>query len=473
LKTGKYGRRKDLMENYTKRLAHFCSALDYETIPKRVVERVKWLIMDNLGIILGGTKFEFGKTIADYTKALGDRAEATVLGFGFQSSTRSAAFANGSLSEVLEMQDGYTKGGNHPSCSTISASLAMAEWLKKSGKDLITAVVSGYEVGNRVAETIHPTHLSRGFQPTGTAGTVGAAAAVAKLLALDDEQLFNALAIAGFILPISTGENHWGCYSIKPVHGGAAAKSGIEAALLAKQGLKGAPLEGDPKIGKGFCQIVSDEPPKFEKAVEGLGEKYTIEEVYIKPYASGRINHGPIDIAIDLKKKYGLKAEEIEGILIKTYEHAVRSTGSITSDTNSPVLQCQLSMSYAVAAALMDGEMGLRQLTQEKTKNPKIHALGSKMRVVADQELQRMYPAHRPFIMEITMKGGEQVSGRVDYPKGDYRNPMTEEELKAKYFDSATGVIGKEKAEKAMDLLLDMENLESVDRLIGFLNQKP
>ncbi len=457
------------MGNFTERLAHFCSALDYESIPKRVVERAKWLITDNLGNILGGTKFDFGREIADYTKALGDRREATVLGFGFQTSTRSAAFANGSLSEVLEMQDGYTKGGNHPSCSTIPASLAMAEWLKKSGKNLITAVVSGYEVGNRVAEAIHPTHLSRGFQPTGTAGTVGAAAAVAKLLELDYEKLFNALAIAGFILPISTGENHWGCYSIKPVHGGAAAKSGTEAALLAQQGLKGAPLEGDPRIGKGFCQIVSDEPPKFEKAAEGLGEKYTTEEVYFKPYASGRINHGPIDLAIDLKRKYGLKVEEIEEVLIKTYEHAVRSTGSITSNTNSDILQCQLSMSYAVAVALMDGEMGLEQLRQEKRENPKIHTLGSKMRVLADPELQRIYPAYRPFVMEITLRGGKKISGRVEYPKGDYRNPMAEEELKAKYFASATNVIGKENAEKAMDLLLDLENLDSVERLINLL----
>ncbi len=457
------------MEGYTRTLAHFCSKLNYEAIPKKIAARTKWLILDNLGIILGATVLDFGKTIAEYAKALGDRPESTVLGFGFKSSTRNTAFVNGSLSETLEMQDGYTKGGYHPCCGTISASLAMAEWLKKTGKDLIMAVVVGYEAGNRVAEAIHPTHLARGYQPTGTAGTIGAAAAVAKVLELDHEQMLHALTIAGFILPISTGDNLWGGYSIKPVHGGAAAKSGIESALLAKHGLKAAPLEGDSKIQKGFCRIVTDESPKFEKMTEGLGKKYTIEEVYCKPYATCRINQGPAEIALDLKKKYGLKYRDIEDILIKNYDFAVKRTGSMKTDTKSPFTLCQFSMSYAVAGALMYGEVGLSQLTQEKIRDPKIHKFASKIRVVADPELQKIYPACRPAIMEITMKNGKKMSGRVDYAKGDYRNPMTEEELADKFLDLTKDVLGEKKAKKAMEIILDLENLDAIDKLIRYL----
>lgn len=459
-----------MMKGYTKKLAEFCSQLDFETIPSKVRERTKWLILDNLGIILGATTLDFGRSMAEFTKALGDRKEATVLGFGFKSSTRHAAFANGSLSETLEMQDGYTKGGYHPCCGTISASLAMTEWLKKTGKDFLTAVVAGYEVGDRVAEALHPTHLSRGFQPTGTAGTVGAAAAAAKILDLDEEQIFNALGIAGFILPISTGDNLWGGYSIKPVHGGAAAKSGIEAVLLAKLDLKAAPLEGDERIGKGFCRIVTDDPPRFEKMIEGLGERYTLEEVYCKPYASCRINQGPAEIALDLRKKYALNDEDIEEVLIKTYDFAVKRTGSMRTDTNSPFTLCQFSMSYAVAGALMYGEVGVSQLTEKRIRDPKIHNFAKKIKVVADPELQKIYPANRPSIMEIKTKEGKKISGRVDFAKGDHRNPMTEDELAAKFLTLTENIIGEKKAKKVMEIVLDLENLSTVEKLIRTLH---
>lgn len=457
------------MEGVTKKIAEFCSHLEYETIPVKVRDKTKWLILDNLGIIVGAASLEFGKAIAEYIKGLGDRKEATVLGFGIKSSTRHAAFANGSFSETLEMQDGYTKGGYHPCCGTISASLAVTEWQKKNGKDLIAAVVAGYEVGNRVAETIHPTHLSKGFQPTGTAGTVGAAAAVAKILDLNEEQIFNALGIAGFILPISTGDNLWGGYSIKPIHGGAAAKSGIEAVLLAKLNLQAAPLEGDFRIERGFCRMVTDEPPRFEKMTDGLGERYTLEEVYFKPYASCRINQGPAEIALDLKKKYGLKEENIEEVLIRTYEFAVKRTGSMRTDVNSPFTLCQFSMSYAVAGALMYGEVGLDQLTEEKIRDPKIHNFAKKIRVVPDPELQKVYPTLRPSIMEITTKDGKKISGRADYAKGDHRNPMTEEEITNKFLALTEHVIGEKKAKKAMQIVLDLENLDAIEKLIRTL----
>jgi 2-methylcitrate dehydratase PrpD len=465
----KCGAKEEGMGAYTKKLADFGSGLTYDAIPEKIRSRTKWLILDNLGIIIGATQLDFGKTLADYTRALGERKEATVLGFGIKSSARQAAFANGSFSETLEMQDGYTRGGYHPSCGTISASLAVAEWRGKTGKDLITGVVAGYEIGNRVAEAIHPTHLSRGFQPTGTAGTVGAAAAAAKIMGLNRDQIYHALTISGFILPISTGDNLWGGYSIKPVHGGAAAKSGIEAALLAQKGLEAAPLEGDSRIGKGFCRIVTDEEPRFEKMTEGLGENYTIEAVYFKPYASCRINQGPAEVALDLRKKYNLNDKEIQDVLIKTYDFAVKRTGSMRTDTHSPFTLCQFSMSYAVAGALMHGEVGLKQLTREKIGNPEIHSFASKIRVVADPELQKVYPASRPAVLEITTKDGRKLTGRADYAKGDHRNPMTEEEVRAKFIDLTREVIGQAKAKKAMDMALNVETLDTLEPLIRCL----
>jgi 2-methylcitrate dehydratase PrpD len=457
------------MGGYTETLAIFCANLKYDTLPQNIRDKTKWVILDHLGIVLGGATMAVGKMIAKYAQTLGDRLEATVLGFGFKSSARTAAFVNGSLSEILEMQDGYTKGGTHPSDATIAASVAMGEWLKKKGKDIIPAVVVGYEVANRVAETVHPTHFARGFLPTGTIGTLGAAAAAGKIIKLNEIKMLNALGIAGFMLPVVNWDSHFGTYSIKQVQGGISAKIGIESALMAKQGLTGAPLEGDPKVQKGVCRILSDEPPKFEKMIEGLGEKYTMEEVYFKPYASCRMNHGPIQLALDLKKQHKLNVDEIDAIRVKTYDFPVQRTGSIKTDVHSPFTVCQFSMSYAVAGALLDGEAGLRQLTPKRILDPKIHELGSKLRAVADPELQKMYPACRPYVMEIRMKDGSSVTGRVDYPKGDHRNPMTEEEMRAKFLGLAKEVLGEEKAKKAMEIVLDLEHLDSMAALIRHL----
>lgn len=456
------------MEEYTKRLADFCSDLNFEQIPEKVLRIAKWCILDNLGIIVGATKTEFGNTIIRYTKLLGDREDATILGDGSKSSARSAAFANGSLSEALELQDGYTKGGYHPCCGTISASLAASEWQGKSGKDLIAAIVAGYEAGNRVSESIFPSHLSKGFQPTGTAGSVGAAAAAGKLLGLDREQLNNALGIAGFILPISTGDNLWGGYTVKPVHGGAAAKAGIEAAMLAVQGLSAAPLEGDRSIGKGFLRIVSD-GVQFEKLTEGLGDRYTLEDLYFKPYALCRCIHAPVEVALDLRKKYGLKIEDIETVLVRTYDFAANVPGQTRTTVESDATRCQFSVPYGVAAALIYGQVGLEQMMGAATRDAKIHDFARKIDVVHDREMDKLRPGKRPAAVEVTLRDKRVVSGQVDFPRGDMRNPMTEDELVMKFSDLTRGIIGADKSKRVMDMVFSLENLDSVEELISNL----
>jgi 2-methylcitrate dehydratase PrpD len=393
-----------------------------------------------------------------------------VLGFGFKTSTRNAAFVNGALSEILEMQDGNTKGGMHACDAVISASLAMCEWQGKSGKDLITAIVVGYDAANRVSETIYPTHHYKGFLPTGTAGTMGAAAAVGNILGLDAELLCNAFGIAGSILPMTTCDNHMGGYSIKEVEGGAPAKVGIESVLLAKQGLTAAPLEGDRNIQKGFCRIASDAPPNFEKMIERLGERFSVDEIYFKPYAACRVSHGPIELALELKKRHKLNVNDIESVLIKTYDFAAKGAGSIRTDVDSSFILCQFSTPYGVAAALLDGEVGVGQLKPERIRDPNIHQIAAKVNAIADAELELMYPSTRPAILEIRTKDGRSYSGRVDFAKGDYRNPMSEGELAEKFLSLTKNVLGKQNGIQVMDTVLDLENLEAVPYLIELLS---
>ncbi len=451
--------------SHTKKLSEFCGNLKLESIPSSVIEKTKWAILDNLGVILGASATQEGRRIADFVRDLGDREEATTIGFGFKSSTRNAAFLNGTMSEMLELQDGYTKGGIHACCGVISSALAVAENTNKGGKYLLESIVVGYEVANRVSEVVHPSHLSIGYQPTGTAGAIGAAATVGKLMGFDAERMFNTIGIAGFILPISTGDNLWGGYTIKPIHGGAAAKAGIESAMLAKRGLTACSLEGDPKLKRGFCVIASDKP-NFEKMTKGLGEKYTIDDVYFKPFACCRVNHSPVEIVLDLASRHRLNLDDIESILIKTYNFAELVPGQIRTDPGANLLHCQFSTSYCVAAALMDGQVGLEQFTPERIKDPKVHQLSARVKIVADEEMEGMRPANRPAIVEITLKSGQTFTGRVDYPKGDPRKPMTDEELLKKFEGLASNVLSEEKVRSIRTTVFDLENMDDVSKLM-------
>jgi 2-methylcitrate dehydratase PrpD len=452
-------------EGYTHRLTEFCSDLKYHSIPSQVIEKTKWAILDNLGVIIGGSVTSEGKRIAGFVKDLGDREEATALGFGFKSSMRNTAFLNGTLSEVIELQDGYTKGALHPCCGVISAALAAAEYYNKGGRDLISSIVAGYEVGNRVGDAMSPSHQERGFLPTGTVGGIGAAAGVGKVMGLDRERMFNAVGIAGFILPVSTGDNLWGCYTIKPIHGGAAAKTGVESAMLALRGYTACALEGDPRVKRGFCSIVSD-TPAFERMTDGLGERYTISDIYFKPYACCRIIHGPVEIILDLREHQHLKSDDVESIVIKTYGFAASMPGQIRTNPESDLLHCQFSMPYCVAIALIDGQVGLEQFRPERVKDPKIHELAGRVNVIADSEMERLRPSKRPCIVEVKLKNGSSLVGRVDYPKGDPKKPLSDEQLLRKFESNASYVLNDGKIQTIISMVMEIEKVKDVRELV-------
>jgi 2-methylcitrate dehydratase PrpD len=200
---------------------------------------------------------------------------------------------------------------------------------------------------------------------------------------------------------------------------------------------------------------------------EGLGEKYTINEVYFKPYACCRINHGPVEIVLDLADRHRPKPEDVEAILVKVHDFAASVPGQIRADPEGNFLHCQFSMSYCVAVALMDGQVGLEQFNPERIKDPKVHQLARCVKVVADPEMERLWPAYRPAFVEILMKNGQKLTGRVDYPKGDPRKPMSEEELLKKFEGLASHVLTGEKLKRVSSIVLDLEKITEVGELVG------
>jgi len=459
------------MLNLQAKLAKFCTELTYNKIPENVVKKVKLCILDYLGNVLGSLVIEESERVAEFVRSLGEKEEATVLGFNFKTSCRSAAFANGSLSEILEFQDGFYPGFNHPSSVVLPAVFALSEFYKINGKDLITAVIVGYEVANRISEAVCPSHDVKGFTPTGTTGAFAAAVATGKVLGFNKNTMLNSLGIAGFLLPISLIETLRGGYTIKIIHGGQASKVGIESAMLAQQGFRGHPeiIEGSAKFPLSFCRVTS-ENPKLEEMLKDLGEHYTIMDVYFKPFPCCARNHVAAQITLDLVKINKIDYKDVEEVVVEIDSFTASHQGIKYTKPLSSFIDCQFSLPYIISSAIIDRDFGIYQLSRGRINDPKIHNFAKKVKVHGHKGLDKMYPEKRPSIVKIWMKGGRQYSGRADYPKGDPNNPFTKKELFEK-FKKQLGcyTIDPQKIEEIIYLIMNIEKLKNISRVMKLL----
>ncbi len=454
--------------NHSRLLAEFCSQISLDDLPKEVIYKTKLCILDCIANIYGSRELEAVKSVAEYIRSQQGAFQASALGWGFETTVNDAAFINGTAAEAIEAQDGLRFGGNHPGTAVIPAAFAVAEYLGLGGREVIEAVVAGYEAANRPAAAMHPWHTLSGFLPTGTCGTFGAAAAAAKLYRFDSNRMLDALGNAGYILPLSMAEHLMGGYTIKIVQGGQAASAGIRAAGLAASGITGAPyvLEGSELQG-GFTKITTNAEPNMDKIIEGLGEHFTVMDVYFKPYTACRHTHGAIQATLDIVKREKIFPVDIEKIDVYTYGIAVIAVGKGIKDKDTFV-SAQFSIPYCVAACLIDREFGPQQMKESRIEDHEVVELSRKIQVLMDEELNSVYPDMTSSRVEVFLKDGRKLVQQIDIPKGDPRDPMDEKEIsqKVRYFagDKSGG-----RVDKAIDMILDIENIDDIKELAGLI----
>lgn len=454
--------------NYTLELARFCAELEYDQLPAEVKAKARQCVLDFCGVVVGSRKIEISKKAAEFVRNNQQDGPSSVIGHGIKTSAPLAALANGTFAEILELQDGLRKGGNHPLSSMTPAALALSEALGISGRDFLAAVVAGYEAENRVASVMAPSHLKRGYLPNGTAGAVGAAVAASRLMGLDARKTAEAMGIAAFIAPVSIGENLWGGYTIKIVHGGQAARVGIEAAQWAQLGFTGCPLEGSPQRERGFCAVLSDDPD-YSQMTEGLGEVFTILDIYPKPYSACRVTHSSADATLSLIKEHDLKPEDVDGVTVSTYEYAAQTVGANYPDGTDNFLKCQFSIPYVVAACILERGVNLPQFTADKIKSPRFMEMSKRVKVVGDPEMNKLWPATRPSLVEIKTKDGRTLAKQVNYPLGDPRNPFTAEMFEEKFNLLISFGLGENRAPEIKQLVRELEDAPDVKGLTAAL----
>ena len=462
----------DQQPRVTDRLAAFSAALSYDDLPDEVRARARLFVLDGIGVMLGAVAFaeqEGDHTLEAYLDAVAPDGPATVVGTPRMTSPMMAGFANGTRSEVLDSQDTNIECRIHNGAAIIPAALAMAEVSGASGRDLLAAVVAGYEVGCRLAKATQPAHWYAGFQITGTFNTCGAAATAGRLLGFGAEEMAAALGISGFILPISNGDNVFKGHSIKPVHGGQPALCGISSAYLAKAGYRSGPLEGEPPRYHAALHILGSPEPALDEAVRGIGERWHSLEVGFKPYPVGLFINGPVEVSLALLEEAPIRAEDIRDVLITTYHDGRKFTGEKYTTTASNYVDAHLSMPYCVAATLIDGAMSWRQLTMARLADPAVHELASRIKVVESEEMNRMYPHEWPLELEVRLRDGSTRAKRIAQVKWSPRRPPTWPELSAKFHAMADPVIGAERARQAIDFVADLERAPSLTPLMRLI----
>ena len=317
----------------TKTLAKFYAALDYESLPPQVVDRAKYFCLDYLSVELRGSRTPSSLTMQRAVKALSANGSSVVMGTSHSASPEYAALANGTAAHSLELDDVSNDASLHPGVATFPAAFACADLAPVDGRRFITAVTAGYDLMIRLGRALDPIkHYARGFHPTGTCGTFGAAVVASKLLGLDTQKTNWALGVAGSQAAGSQEFLAQGSWT-KRMHPGWAAHSGVIAAVLAREGFT-APitiLEGR----YGFLHGYSD-GADASKVVEELGDFFYINKVSVKPHACCRYNQGPIDCILEIAKEHSLWAEGVDKVTVGILEAGYNTVAVPVEQKRSP-----------------------------------------------------------------------------------------------------------------------------------------
>jgi 2-methylcitrate dehydratase PrpD len=449
----------------TTRLADYFSALTYDALPAAVVEKAKENVIDTLAGAIPGATLPDVAGITAALKSYDRQADCTLWGSGERASALTAALVNGTSAHALEMDDFHPQGKCHMGVVVVPAVLALGEAHRISGRQLLLAVATGYEVGLRVAIAVGTaSHRLRGWHATSSCGVFGAAAGACKVLYLDAERMVSALGLAG-----TQSSGLWAFMQDgagnKKFHGGHAAHAGAVAAILAQGGLTGPSAILEAEDG-GFFRATSDD---FNCAtvVEGLGERWHLLRVGRKPYACCRSMHLSIDGIFELKREHGLRPEEIENVEVLTYEIGVKQCGTFQVPQNR--FEATFSIPYGIAVTLFDDAAGVCQFTEERLRDPRIAELCRKIEVRSSEKYTSHYPVNWGCEINVRTRDGRMLNKVIWNGKGGPDNPMSRDDLTLKFKSLAGQVMDEARMERIVATVYGLDNVADVTQLASLL----
>jgi len=450
------------MSDYLNEISAFVCRCHFDDLSSIVVQRAGEVMADSLAVTAVGAQEEEVRAMTERIVVPGGKRVATLIGAGIQTEPLKAALINGTAGTFLELDEGNQYARGHPAIHVIPAALAVAEEMNLSGREVITALVLGYEIAARIGIACK---IRMSMHPHGTWGTVGAAVAVGKLMGYDEGAMREIINVSSSLGLATSRRTMLEGGLVRNVYAGVSGYMGILAHELVQSGFTG---EADG-LQTVFGTVVSDTFVP-EEMTKDLGSRFEIARNYFKRHACCRYNHATLDALGDIIAKApggGLKPDEVAKVEVKTYSLAAQLCDQNPQNT----LAAKFSIPFAVASYINNGSTGVESFRPQAIKNPAIRKLAQRVTVTEDPELTAMMPDHRPSKVKLTLTNGTVFEAQTLTNKGDSEDPYSPEELREKYYELAERVWKRDIAEAIYADAMNLEKLDNVKQLTARIRQ--
>lgn len=452
-------------ETVSAKMSRWAAGVKFQDLSKDAVYQAKRFLLDSVGCALGGYQQHDVKIALEVLDEIAGRGRATVIGTGKQIDPVSASLANALMIRCMDYNDIYWKQDpSHPS-DIFPAAMACCERQKSDGKELIVGLVLGHEFEMRFCEAAFPGVRERGWHHATLTAFVSPIVA-GRALRLSWEQIQHAIGISASrhctLGAVTAGKLTMMKNTVDPM----ATQSGVLAALLAEKGYSGPEHVIDGK--EGLTHVFKPDW-KLDLLTAGLGESWRITQCGMKAFPTEALTHTPISAVLDIIKSNDLHPDQVEKVQIRSLARAADILSDPSKYDPRSKETADHSLPYVIAAALVDRQVTPVQFTMEKIMDPKIREQLAKVEVVADPEIEKVFPALQRVVVNITTTDGNSFSKQLDFPKGDPRNPLTDQEVEEKFAALAEGVLSDKAQKKLKDAIWSLEKVGSVEKLMALM----
>jgi len=447
------------MNSLSRQLSEFALNLKFEDIPAEAVKEAKRFILDSMGCALAAVKNEDMQAMYRFTEKLGGIPEATVIGTGLRTNASNAALMNCLLTRALDYNDIYwEQDPSHPS-DIIGAALAAAEANGKDGRDALIAIMIAYELEMRWCHAAEPGVREVGWHHATLTQFVSPLVA-GRMYDLDLDQMVAAVGISGSSHFTLGGVVAGHLTNMKNTADPLASQAGVIAAMIAREGYEGPVevLEGK----EGLFEVLSNVEWRPDWLLKNLGQDFMITQCSYKAFPTEALTHQPISAALQVCREHDIAAEDVAEILVETTTRGADILSDPSKFAPKTKETADHSLPYVIAAAVADGNVLPDSFSDEKLKDRRIWDLLSKIKVVADPEIDSLFPGVKRARVRITTFGGSAHSAQVDHAKGSPKNPMSDEEIVSKFRANSEAVIDSKKQDEIIDATWNFENIKDL-----------
>ncbi len=457
------------MPSLSHKMAEFAINLKYEDIPTEAIHEAKRFLLDSVGCALAATKNEDMQAMYRFTEKLGGTPEATIIGTGDKTNAPNATLMNCLLTRALDYNDIYWENDPaHPS-DIIGAALAAAEANGKNGRDALIAIVIAYELNLRWCHAAEPGVREVGWHHATLTQFVSPLAA-GRMYDLDINQMVAAVGISGSSHFTLGGVVAGHLTNMKNTADPLASQAGVIAAMMAQEGYEGPVevIEGK----EGLIEVLSNVNWRPDRLLKDLGEDFMITQGGYKAFPTEALTHQPISAALQVCHEHNIVAEDVAEILVETTTRGADILSDPSKFAPKTKETADHSLPYVIAAAVADGAVLPSSFSDEKLRDARILGLLAKINVIADPDIDALFPKIKRARVSITTLEGNTHTAQVDYAKGSPQNPLSDEELIAKFRANAEGIVSKKRQDEIIAATWGFDEVNDLGAYMRLLVQE-